>query len=236
MTTRPRAVQRSSTSGGAPVVGDIAQAEACGSMVCAYLRRLGWGVVLAGVVSAAGCSGHAQVALIPLSTAALAPNSQLEYRFSPQQCYWWADDDGNLNLAMSYQNFSIAGDYTRDALELSFVLDAPPPDLQHDYKARRDTARGIWHRGGWHLRMRPRRGVISVTQHADESLRGQFRLICSTEKFWILTGWQRQSSVVLQGDFTAVLNEEKGLVILERSESGDLRGQGSGGVTFEPGG
>ncbi len=116
------------------------------------------------------------------------------------------------------------------------MLDAPPPDSQHDYKARRDTARGIWHRGGWHLRMRPRRGVISVTRHGDELLRGQFRLICSTEKFWVLTGWQRQSSVVLQGNFTAVFNEQKGLAILERSESGDARGQGSGGVTFEPGG
>ncbi len=192
--------------------------------------------MLAGIVSAAGCSGHAQIALIPLSTATLAPKTQLEYRFSPQQCYWWADDDGNLNLAMSYQNFSIAGDYTRHALELSFVLDAPPPAPQHDYKARRDTARGIWHRGGWHLRMRPRRGVISVSRGGDDLLRGQFRLICSTEKFWVLTGWQRQSSVVLQGNFTAVLNEQKGLAILQCTERDDPRGQGSGGVTFEPGG
>jgi hypothetical protein len=101
-------------------------------------------ILVAGAAS--GCSGDARLTLIPLHSSALTPSTQLEYTISPQECYWWLDDEGGLCLAMCYHNLSILGDVTRDAFEFSFVFKAPPPPENDElYAARRDVARGLWH-------------------------------------------------------------------------------------------
>ncbi len=200
-------------------------------------RHLGpLGLVLLTTLTAGlcGCTGHGRLTLVPMNTSTITPKSQLQFGFPFQRCYWWVEDD-QLCLAFSYHNFSIAGDLTRDSLELSLLFDQPPPEDQQQYRTTRDTLRGIWHRSGWHLRMKPRRGVLSAVNRSADVLEGRFRILCSSEKFWVLTGWQRQSPVLLQGNFTAVRNRQEGLKILARTEESYPRGQDTGKITFEPG-
>ncbi len=97
-------------------------------------------------IAASGCTGNARLTLIPLNSSALTPRTQLEYTVSPQECYWWVDEQDRLCLAMGYHNFSILGDLTRDSFELSFVFRDPPPEEEEVYVARRDVARAVWHR------------------------------------------------------------------------------------------
>ena len=137
---------------------------------------------------------------------------------------------------MCYHNFSILGDLTRDAFELSFVFKDPPPEDEKVYVARRDVARALWHRSAWHLRLRARTGNVAIERRSEEILAGRLRLTCSSEEFWILTGWQRKTPVLIQGQFTAVRNAKQGRALLQRIEETHPRGNDSGKVTFEPGG
>ncbi len=187
-------------------------------------------------IAVSGCTGHARLTLIPLNSSTLTPRSQLEYTVSPQECYWWVDEQDRLCLAMCYHNFSILGDLTRDAFELSFVFTDPPPEDEKVYVARRDVARALWHRSAWHLRLRAQTGNVAVERRSEEILTGRLRLRCSSEEFWILTGWQRKSPVLIQGQFTAVRNAEQGRALLQRIEETHPRGIDAGKVTFEPGG
>ncbi len=193
------------------------------------------GCILA-TVAASGCTGNARLTLIPLNSSGLTPRSQLEYTVSPQECYWWVDEEDRLCLAMCYHNFSILGDLTRDAFELSFVFKDPPPEEEEVYVARRNVARAVWHRSAWHLRLLAQMGNVAIERRSDEILAGRLRLRCSSEEFWILTGWQRKSPVLIQGQFTAVRNAEQGRALLQRIEETHPRGKDSGKVTFEPGG
>ncbi len=193
------------------------------------------GCILA-TVAASGCTGHARLSLIPLNSSTLTPTSRLEYTVSPQECYWWVDEEDRLCLAMCYHNFSILGDLTRDAFELSFVFKDPPPEEEKVYVARRDVARALWHRSAWHLRLRARTGNVAIERRSEEILAGRLRLTCSSEEFWILTGWQRKTPVLIQGQFTAVRNAKQGRALLQRIEETHPRGNDSGKVTFEPGG
>ena len=193
------------------------------------------GCILA-TVAASGCTGHARLSLIPLNSSTLTPTSRLEYTVSPQECYWWVDEEDRLCLAMCYHNFSILGDLTRDAFELSFVFKDPPPEEEKVYVARRDVARALWHRSAWHLRLRARTGNVAIERRSEEILAGRLRLTCSSEEFWILTGWQRKTPVLIQGQFTAVRDAKQGRALLQRIEETHPRGNDSGKVTFEPGG
>jgi len=195
-----------------------------------------WLGCLLAIVAASGCTGHARLTLIPLHSSTLTPRSPLEYTVSPQECYWWVDEEDRLCLVMGYHNFSVLGDLTRDAFELSFVFKDPPPEDEKVYVARRDVARALWHRSAWHLRLRARTGNVAIERRSDDVLAGRLRLTCSSEEFWILTGWQRKSPVLIQGQFTAVRNAEQGRALLQRIEESNPRGTDSGRVTFEPGG
>ncbi len=199
-------------------------------------RSTAWLACILALVAASGCTGHARLTLIPLNSSTLTPRSQLEYTVSPQKCYWWVDEQDRLCLAMGYHNFSILGDLTRDAFELSFVFKDPPPEDEKVYVARRDVARALWHRSAWHLRLLAQMGNVAIERRSDEILAGRLRLRCSSEEFWILTGWQRKSPVLIQGQFTAIRNAEQGRALLERIEETHPRGSVSGKVTFEPGG
>ncbi len=199
-------------------------------------RVLAWLVCIIALVAASGCNGNARLTLIPLNSSTLTPRSQLEYTVSPQECYWWVDEQDRLCLAMCYHNFSILGDLTRDAFELSFVFKDPPPKEEKVYVARRDVARALWHRSAWHLRLRAQTGNVAIERRSDEILAGRLRLRCSSEEFWILTGWQRKSPVLIQGQFTAVRNARQGRALLQRIEESNPRGIDSGRATFEPGG
>lgn len=182
----------------------------------------------------AGCSGHARVTLVPMNTRQLTPKVPLEFNFPAQKCYWWTTSDGNLILALHYHNLSLAGDWTRDSFELSLLCDGPPPDTDHQYSATRDTVRGLWHRSAYHLRMRTRNGVIALRRQSDDVLSGRFRLLCTSEAFGVLTGWERQSQVLLQGEFTAVRNESRGRPVLERTEADHPRGRPQANITIPP--
>ncbi len=195
-----------------------------------------WLGCIVATVAASGCTGNARLTLIPLRSSTLTPRSQLEYTVSPQECYWWVDEQDRLCLAMCYHNFSILGDLTRDAFELSFVFKDPPPKEEKVYVARRDVARALWHRSAWHLRLRAQTGNVAVERRSEDVLAGRLRLTCSSEAFWILKGWERKSRVLIQGHFTAVRNAEQGRALLQRIEESNPRGTDSGKVTFEPGG
>lgn len=192
------------------------------------------GVIVAG---AAGCTGHARITLIPLSSSAIEPDGPLEIRLNPQECYWWVDDDGKLNLAMAYHNLSLLGNYTRDALELSLILGEPASRPERRYSVDRKTARGVWHRGAFHLRLRSRRGAVALRLRDDNILVGRFRLFCMSQSFGVLTGWNSRAQVLVQGQFTAFHDEHHGKPIFERIEKEYPRdgSQEPKGAVFVPG-
>ncbi len=170
-----------------------------------------------------GCGGSATVQLIPLNTRTMAPDTPLEYRFKINSCVWWVDDDDRINMAFRFDKLSPLGNLTRDALEISLVLDEMPAGTGREYRVNRHTVRGLWHRSALHLRLRSLTGIVVLDVMPNERLTGQFRFNCSARKFEVLTGWRRQSAVLVQGSFTAVHDPLTGPAVRERTEAGQPR-------------
>jgi len=193
-------------------------------------------LLYAAAVVCTGCNGHARVTLIPLNTQRLTSTADLDFDFSPQACYWWTDEQERLQVAMKAEGFSPLGDLTRRSLELSLVLGRPPKTDEVQFRIGGDTARAIWHRGAFHLKMKALRGIVAARRASDTVIVGRFRLVCASAKFEVLRGWRGQSQVLLQGEFSAVRNRAAGEPIVQRSEVDQPRGGASDKAAFEPGG
>jgi hypothetical protein len=47
-----------------------------------------------------GCAGTAKINFISLNMTAIDPPGTEPWRFDAQQCFWWADETGDFNIAM----------------------------------------------------------------------------------------------------------------------------------------
>src|SRR5205823_2544844 len=91
-----------------------------------------------------GCTGSAHFNLVSLNMGAIDPPPPKAWQYDAQECYWWTDDDGDLNIAMHCTQRNIflgkLGDFD---LYFSFVLKEPPAGSGRDYTIRGSELRSL---------------------------------------------------------------------------------------------
>jgi hypothetical protein len=142
------------------------------------------------------------------------------------EAYHWAQDDGELTVALRYRVNALLGEVFDAEWLLSLVLDGLPAGSERLYRLNADSVRMRQTRGPAHHRGRSLTGVAVVEAPRRGILKGRFHVWMRQQQYGLFTGWSppmhRAPTVIVAGDFEAVLDAEKGRAIRSSTEADGL--------------
>ena len=174
-----------------------------------------------GMVCACGCSGHAEMNLIPLGMKDLDPAKPLATKLSAGECYYDLDESGRIRIAMRYKNLALFGPISRSSMTLSLLIDEPPAGRARTYPIAGQTLRAQAQTSILYHRFRSTHGIAVVHDVGSNSLRGSFRCYVRYQRGNVVTGWRGAGTLLLTGRFSAVRDSEKTAELMSESEAGD---------------
>ena len=139
------------------------------------------------------------------------------------RCYHWLDQQGRLCIAMASDNLSLIGGDDQPSMVMSLVFDAQPAGPGRDYRVTRRHLRMITRAGSRHRRWGSLSGIVAVWRERGGRLRGRFRIAAKQQHFSIALGWAGRGRALLVGEFLAVQNSKKGMLILKRTEANGMQ-------------
>lgn len=206
----------------------------------AWLRRLA--AVLVWVVAlTAGCSGSGRVNFVSLNMTDIDPPPAKAWQFDAAECYWWLDEQGELNIALrSVRDAALLGKLGRVELCISFVLDAPPAGSGRNYPIRQREVRAVALNAMQSHRFTSFAGIAGVSTLPDKRYRGSFRvwMHAHSEVSMFNVMPNRPSPLLCFGTFEAVHDPARGRALRDRSESSGFarpaKPRAPGGATSHP--
>jgi hypothetical protein len=181
------------------------------------------GCLLAFCCLLGGCAGHASIQVVPLSLKKIDTANPLVRNITPDACYYWINEDGELCIAMREVRKSLLGKPYGKEFHLSLVLEGVPAGSTRDFALNRRSVRARQRRGYTHTRSASLAGVAAVWDYGKRELRGRFRAAAVQQSYSVLRGWKGDRRVLLVGEFTAVYNRQAGEKILARTEQDDMK-------------
>lgn len=172
------------------------------------------------VLVLSGCAGSAELQFVSTNLASINPPPPIVYRYDPQQCYWWVDDDGSLNIAMQFDRVNLFTELGRLRLQLSLMFDAPPAGSGRDYTIGARNVRGRFETALTQARLISSGGVVAVTKTGDR-FRGSFRVLLQQHPGLSLLSLtpQRPGNYLMFGKFDAIHDPDRGRTIRDSTES-----------------
>lgn len=170
-----------------------------------------------------GCAGRASITMVSLNIQSISIDGPLVLESAPQSCYYWENEAGEFCVAMRDFRGSILGKYFESDLNLSLVLPAPPPGSSKSYRVGRRSVRLTWRQGLNQVRGASLSGLVTIWNYEKgRPLRGRLRITTNQQTFFALTGWRKDTRVLVVGDFTAAFSPSRGEAILARTEEGAM--------------
>ncbi|MEK7730778.1 MAG: hypothetical protein AAB363_02865, partial [Planctomycetota bacterium] len=169
-----------------------------------------------------GCTGQAEVNIVPLGTKRIDATAPLIVRVSPDECYFWVNDREELCVAMRSFSRSIFGKRFEKEFLLSLVAKGLPAGGGREYRMDRRTARVRHDAGYGHSRSASLSGIFAVWNYRRSQLRGRFRFTAKEQSYSVLRGWSGNNAVLVVGEFAAVHDEVAGKKLLLRTEEGAM--------------
>jgi hypothetical protein len=171
----------------------------------------------------AGCSGSGLVQFVSMHKSEIDPPATTVWRFDAQQCYWWIDEGGELNVSLTcVRDNLLLGKLGHVEFDMSFVLGDPPAGSGRNYTILQRETRSIFRSALQDMRLASNAGIVGVTMRDDGTLRGSFRV-------WLapLAGGaslsflpQQTGPLLCFGTFQPVKDEVRGKQIRARCEAG----------------
>jgi len=186
-----------------------------------HRSRLATAIVLT-ALTGAGCAGHAVVYSVPLGTKQISTTGPLIVRVTPDECYFWVNDQEELCVAMRSFSGSILGKRFHREFVLSIVVKGLPAGSGREYRMDRRTVRARNDAGYAHTRSASLGGILAVWDYRRGQVRGRFRFTAKEQSYSVLTGWSGNNTVLCIGEFTAFRNETAGKRLLARTEEGAM--------------
>lgn len=180
-------------------------------------------LAIALLASLAGCSGSATVQFVSLHPSEIDPPHTAVWRLDAQECYWWIDEAGELNVAMTCKRRDpLLGQYGRADFDVSFALGDPPAGSGRNYQVQQREVRTLFLSAMATLRLTAQLGIVGVTVGKDGTIRGSFRMWMTPQgELQVLSLLPEQIGPLLCfGTFRAVQDQARGQQIKARCESG----------------
>ena len=172
--------------------------------------------------SSFGCTGHAEVNIVPLGTKRIDTTAPLIVRVSPDECYFWVNEQDEFCVAMRTFSGSIFGKRFEKEFLLSLVAKGLPAGGGREYRMDRRTARVRHDAGYGHTRSASLSGIFAVWNYRRNQLRGRFRFTAKEQSYSVLSGWSGNNAVLVVGEFMAVADRAAGEKLLARTEDGAM--------------
>lgn len=169
-------------------------------------------------IALASCSGRASIYMVPLGPKPIRTAGPLVIHVSPDECYYWVNDEQDVCVAMRAGNASPLGKRFQREFLASLVLDGQPAGPARYYRAGRRTLRARETAGYTHTRAASLGGIIVIWDYGTGKLAGRFRLTAKQQAYSVLTGWRGDRRVLFIGEFTAIMGRRAGRKILARTE------------------
>ena len=169
-----------------------------------------------------GCGGHATIHQIPMGIRKISTTGALVRKTTPDECYYWVNEAGELCVAMREAKWSPLGKRFRSEFIASLVLEGLPARTARNYRVGRRTFRGRVEAGYKHTRSASLAGIATVWDYGRHRLRGRFRFSAKHQSYSVLTGWGSNKGLLVVGEFTAVPDRRAGERILARTEERGL--------------
>ena len=166
----------------------------------------------------AGCS-RGRVELSSLDFKSIDPPAPSATSVRLQECYWWAEDDGDVRVAMRYVKNPPLFPKFRLEFNMSLVLEQPPRGQARNYDLNRQTMRAQVSMGPWQTRFTSVVGIAALYRESGDRFRGSVRMQAARVAARLLGGWGKPTRYLLQSSFTATHNPDRGREILEMTES-----------------
>ncbi|UCE60189.1 MAG: hypothetical protein JSU63_00270 [Phycisphaerales bacterium] len=170
-----------------------------------------------------GCTGHASIQVVPVSLKKISIATPLVRNITPDACYYWINEDGELCIAMKEIKQSVLGKPFGKEFYLSLVLEGLPAGSTRNYALNRRSLRVRHRRGYTHTRSASLAGIAAVWDYGKRELRGRFRTAAIQQSYSVLRGWKGDRRVLLLGEFAAVQNRQAGEKILARTEQDGMK-------------
>lgn len=216
-----------------------------------FWRRLIWphlawprllaAMLVTGVACLTGCTGSGRVNFVSLNMTDIDPPPAKARQFDAAECYWWLDDQGDLNVALrSVRDAALLGKLGRVELCISFVLDAPPAGSGRNYPIRQREVRAVALNAMQSHRFTSFAGIAGVTTQPNKGFRGSFRvwMHAHSELSMFNVMPNRPSPLLCFGTFEAVHDPVRGRALRERTESSGFarpaKPRTFGGATSNP--
>jgi len=143
-------------------------------------------------------------------------------RVSPDECYFWVNEQEELCIAIRSNTRSIFGKRFEKEFLLSLVAKGLPAGSGREYRMDRRTAR-VRHIAGYtHKRTASLSGILAIWNYGQSQLRGRFRFTAKEQSYSVLNGWSGNYAVLVVGEFIGVYNEAAGKELLARTEEGSM--------------
>lgn len=187
------------------------------------VRGLGLCAAALSFLFLAGCTGSGEVCFVSLHSKEIDPPATDVWAYPAQECYWWVDEAGDLNVALRCPRTNLLlGRYGRVDLDLSFVLDQPPAGSGRNYRIGQRETRTLFRSAFQHIRLVSTNGIVGVTVRDDGTLRGSFRVWMQprTEAELFAFFPNNPGALLCFGTFQAVKDERKGQALRTLCESG----------------
>jgi len=178
-------------------------------------------VLLVGCLLAGGCGGGARLSLVPIDQGRISRTEPFVVELHAAECYYSIDGE-RIRIAIADENISLIGEWGKQSLVWSIVLDGLPAHNARDYRLDRNSIRGKLRHGPKHVRFASLSGVLALWLDGENRIKGRLRAFAKQQHFNVLLGWTGDRQVLLLGDFVAVRNCEHTEEIVRSSETDGL--------------
>lgn len=170
-----------------------------------------------------GCAGSAEFNLVSLNMNAIDPPPPKVWTYDAQECYWWTDESGDLNIAMHCtRRNALLGKLGKFDFYFSFVLLDPPAGSGRDYSIRVRETRCLGVAALQSFRLTSYAGIVDALTGKDSTYSGSFRIGMSvvTELSMFNLMPQKPGNVLLYGTYKAIQDPIRGKKIRDITEEG----------------
>jgi hypothetical protein len=134
-------------------------------------------VLLLGCFAIAGCRGSADVRFLSLHPNAIDPPAPTVHSYGADECYWWLDDGGILNVALqATRRTLLPGRLGRIDLYMWYVLGEPPAGSGRNYGIRQRSMTAVLEAPLDTHSFNSYSGVVGITVRDDKRIEGSFRV------------------------------------------------------------
>jgi hypothetical protein len=167
----------------------------------------------------AGCAGNVRCNFVSqnMESIRVEPTDARSFELDATECYWWVDDQKQLNIAGQGRLKSLLGKQYDREFAIFFKPGQPSQGVGKDYRLLRDTVQGYIQVGANLHRFESTYGLLGTENRPGEHLVAAYRCGIRIQSAKLFGGWSSGVPFLIYGTMEAVPNQEgKGQAIQEK--------------------